>query len=422
MKHLKKFSTQEDYTNGKSALALPYVCLVGESIIYKPTYKPAPDSDSPFYIEAESDIAITFSSACEISENGNDWNALTAGSPTSIAAGNKMYYRAEGLTATPAAGIGSFSSTGGPFNIGGNIMSLLHGDSYKEQSTMQKYAFKKLFYNCIDLTSAQKLALPAIVLSTACYNNMFYGCSSLSEFPALPATTLASGCYSNMFYGCASLRTAPELPATTLESNCYNSMFYYCTSLMTPPKLPATTLADNCYAYLFAFCSALSSAPELPATTLAEGCYAMMFTACKTIITAPELPATTLASNCYGYMFQGCSNLVNAPELPATTLVEDCYNSMFLNCESLVRAPELPALALTTNSSKEGCYQKMFSGCSSLSYIKAMFKTAPGQNYTKEWVNGVASEGTFVKNAAATWNATGVNGIPSGWTVETATE
>ena len=29
-------------------------------------------------------------------------------------------------------------------------------------------------------------------------------------------------------------------------------------------------------------------------------------------------------------------------------------------------------------------------------------------------------EGTFVKNSAATWNVTGVNGIPSGWTITTA--
>ena len=28
--------------------------------------------------------------------------------------------------------------------------------------------------------------------------------------------------------------------------------------------------------------------------------------------------------------------------------------------------------------------------------------------------------GTFVKNSAATWNVTGVNGIPSGWTITTA--
>jgi hypothetical protein len=50
-----------------------------------------------------------------------------------------------------------------------------------------------------------------------------------------------------------------------------------------------------------------------------------------------------------------------------------------------------------------------------------MFITAPSNSYTSNWVSGVSSTGTFVKNAAATWDVTGVNGIPSGWTVETAT-
>ena len=33
------------------------------------------------------------------------------------------------------------------------------------------------------------------------------------------------------------------------------------------------------------------------------------------------------------------------------------------------------------------------------------------------WVNGVASTGTFVKNPAMTSLTTGQSGIPSGWTV-----
>ena len=48
-----------------------------------------------------------------------------------------------------------------------------------------------------------------------------------------------------------------------------------------------------------------------------------------------------------------------------------------------------------------------------------MFKTTPSSTYTGYWVDGVASNGTFVKNVDATWTTTGVNGIPSGWTVET---
>ena len=111
--------------------------------------------------------------------------------------------------------------------------------------------------------------------------------------------------------------------------------------------------------------------------------------------------------------------VVNAKnlKLPATILANYCYKSMFQGCTSLTTTPELPATTLET-----GCYVNMFYGCTSLNYVKAMFTTTPSSTYTSKWLSGVASTGTFVKNASATWNVTGVDGIPNGWTVETATE
>ena len=158
---------------------------------------------------------------------------------------------------------------------------------------------------------------------------------------------------------------------------------------------------------------------SLPATTLVNNCYYYMFNGCTSLTAAPELPATTLANYCYCYMFSGCTNLVNAPELPATTLAIYCYASMFNGCTSLTTAPALPATTLANY-----CYYYMFKGCTSLNYIKAMFTTTPSGSspnyYTQNWVSGVAATGTFVKNSAAQWNVTGVNGVPTGWTVETA--
>ena len=101
--------------------------------------------------------------------------------------------------------------------------------------------------------------------------------------------------------------------------------------------------------------------------------------------------------------------------LPATTLANDCYYSMFCDCTGLTSAPELPATTLESN-----CYREMFYGCTNLAYIKAMFTTTPGSSYTNEWVKNVKGTGTFVKNSAATWDVTGDNGVPTGWTVETA--
>jgi hypothetical protein len=182
-------------------------------------------------------------------------------------------------------------------------------------------------------------------------------------------------------------------------------------------SLPATTLASNCYSSMFSGCTSLVTAPKLSATTLVNYCYDNMFRDCTSLVNAPELPATTLADSCYTYMFYNCTSLTIAPQLPATTLATFCYGSMFYGCTALTTAPELPATTLASN-----CYQYMFYDCTNLNYIKAMFTTTPNATYTSNWVYRVASSGTFVKNSAAQWNVTGANGIPTGWTVQTASE
>ena len=93
------------------------------------------------------------------------------------------------------------------------------------------------------------------------------------------------------------------------------------------------------------------------------------------------------------------------------------FYRLFYNCSTIknVSSNFLPATTLINY-----CYFQMFRGCSKLNYIKAMFTTKPSTSYTNMWVDGVASSGTFVKNKNATWSVTGTNGIPSGWTVQTA--
>ena len=176
---------------------------------------------------------------------------------------------------------------------------------------------------------------------------------------------------------------------------------------------------DSTFAWLFNNTGIMSHPVKkllLPATTLANYCYEYMFADCTSLEKAPELPATTLANYCYRGMFQGCTSLVNAPELPATTLTNECYRFMFSGCTSLVNAPELPATTLVLF-----CYGGMFGGCTSLNYIKCLATDIPDNRCTYEWVRGVASTGTFVKNASmASWT-TGTSGIPTGWTVQDAT-
>ncbi len=401
------------------------------------------------------------------SKNGGDWTAYS--SAVSVSSGDMVRWKGE-ITPSSLYGVGVFVTTCN-FNVGGNSLSLLYGDDFAGRTNIsgKPYAFYQLFYNNTHLKSVEYLALPATTLAENCYKSMFKGCTSLTTAPVLPATALSQQCYYDMFMNCTSLTTAPDLPATTLAGNCYNQMFNGCTGLTTAPELPATTLADNCYNGMFYGCTGLTTAPELPATTLASYCYISMFNGCTGLTTAPELPATTLANSCYNNMFSGCTALTTAPELPATTLAGNCYQQMFLNCTGLTTAPELPVTTLASycytsmfngctglttapelpattlaaycyvgmfqnctslttapelpaTTLANSCYNYMFRGCSNLNYIKAMFTTTPASLYTNSWVDGVASSGTFVKNSAATWSVTGVHGIPSNWTVETASE
>lgn len=189
-----------------------------------------------------------------------------------------------------------------------------------------------------------------------------------------------------LFKQCSYLQNAPELPATTLAAGCYSNMFSSCTGLTTAPKLPATTLAARCYRSLFEGCTGLTTVPLLPATTLAEECYREMFSSCTGLTSVPELPATTLATGCYRSMFNSCLGLTSAPLLPATTLAEVCY-------------------------------YRMFDSCGQLNYVKCLATDMTATGCTTNWLRGVASTGTFVKDANTTWS-TGGDGIPSGWTIE----
>lgn len=138
-----------------------------------------------------------------------------------------------------------------------------------------------------------------------------------------------------------------------------------------------------------------------------------LFSGCTTITSAENvsLPATILSTSCYQYMFLDCSNLSVAPSvLSATSLAENCYNGMFGNCTSLTTAPKMLATTLVNR-----CCQYMYVNCSSLNSVTCI-ATNPSTSYTTSWLSGVAASGTFYKSPNATWS-TGVNGIPSNWTV-----
>lgn len=223
-------------------------------------------------------------------DDGNTWTSITsttAGTNINVSVGDKILFKGEnaGYYDNDNHISNSFSDSTAQFEIEGNIMSLLYGDNFTGQATLQStHTFDGLFNSCYGLTSAEKIVLPARTLTNSCYQMMFSNCTGLTTAPAI-------------------------LPATTLANNCYHTMFGYCSKLTTTPILLATTLAFGCYMYMFRYCSSLTTAPELPATTLASFCYHTMFEGCTSLTTAPVLPATTLPNSCYASMFNGCSSL-----------------------------------------------------------------------------------------------------------------
>ena len=384
-------------------------------------------------------------------DNGTTWTSLTpwtssdAANGISISAGETVLIRGNNDRYSNGIYFCYFLATspGFEFYAYGNITDLL-AVGYKQK--IPYMGFYRLFYNCsclrlnktnhplvlpspeVGAAGYQEMFrgcsgitnmpdLPATILSTFCYQGMFYGCSSLTTVTAtLPATTLAYGCYINMFALCTSLTTTPTLPAARVLQYSYQYMFQGCTALVNPPTLPATIVSSYGYMYMFYNCTSLATAPELPATSINSYCYQYMFYNCTALTTGPStLPATALYTNCYHSMFRECSSLTTPPTLPATTLASGCYTNMFYQCTSLIVAPELPAETLVSS-----CYNGMFNGCSKLKYIRAYFTTTPSTTYTSNWVYGVAATGTFVKNASMSSWTTGDNGIPSGWTVQNA--
>lgn len=122
-------------------------------------------------------------------------------------------------------------------------------------------------------------------------------------------------------------------------------------------------------------------------------------------------------SNPVSYWFRYAERLEKAPVLPLKTLQIGCYGYMFHHCIRLVQAPVLPAETLV-----DSCYSNMFRDCTSLNWIKAYFVYGQNKPYAlNNWVNGVASSGTFLKDANNTWIKSGVSGTPANWTVQNIT-
>lgn len=162
-----------------------------------------------------------------------------------------------------------FSSTA-EYEVSGNIMSLIYGDSFAGQTALTSpAAFCYLFSEHATLLSGQRgklvgadnLILPATTLTTSCYEGMFHNCSGLTVAPKLPATAGATNCYKDMFEGCSNLLVVNCMlisPSTTYTSNWMNNVnrtaenpgtFYYNTNVTTTWPTGTSGIPSNWNAY-----------------------------------------------------------------------------------------------------------------------------------------------------------------------------
>lgn len=229
MKYLIEFQTRGEYDSFiASTINYPNVCLIANdnTVVYNP-----PQS-FPLYVEAIENLTVRYGYTYEYSRDNKTWTSATGSTNISVNAGEVIFFRANHAgPSSSGVGIGEFIISKGKCNVGGNIMSLLHGSDFEGKTEIYPDQFASLFARETKIVNAKDLILPATTLAEDCYSHMFDGCTSLVSAPALPATDLRWGCYSSMFRNCISLVNAPDLPATTLIGSCYNYMFSGCEKL-----------------------------------------------------------------------------------------------------------------------------------------------------------------------------------------------
>lgn len=148
--------------------------------------------------------------------------------------------------------------------------------------------------------------------------------------------------------------------------------------------------------------------------TLPTWCFTAFFYGANIVEADKKLLSgfSSLELGCFKSMFYGCKYLTQAPDLPWERIADQSFNQMLYGCSSLVTAPEIGVRNFQHYASPQ-----MFKGCSSLTYIKYLATGDPtNTGCLSSWVEGVAANGTFVRDYNSTWPV-GNDGIPTGWTV-----
>ena len=248
----------------------------------------------------------------------------------------------------------------------------LQSVDFKNFDSVQSTDMTNMFYGDTNLTTISHPEKLSTNLATS-LENMFYNCSSLTNFDITNFRTPLVTSMKNMFYNCSSLTALNlsnfEVPRVTT----FEQMFYGCTNL-------ATITFDN---FAASSCTSMKN----------------MFYNCSSL-TNPNFSGfnTTLVQNFEG-LFYNCSSLTNLDLSKFTSANATTFKNMFYNCTSLAT---LDISGLTSDNVTD--MSQMFSGTALTTLDLAMFDTSNVTNMTKMFYQMTNLTTIYVSNLWTTIN------------------
>lgn len=198
------------------------------------------DDDSVISIQAKKRGTWDITSF-SYSKDAEHWTdiTITAGQTSTIPVTTEdtVYFKA---IATKFSGIRIFTGEFDPdddwiipytgFSIGGNIMSLLYGDNFENQTSFPSGStgtFGGLFSvpegwygELTPINDVSQLELPATTLVENCYSGMLSSHTGFTTAPILPAEILVDNCYENLFFACSDLNNITMLATDISATDC----------------------------------------------------------------------------------------------------------------------------------------------------------------------------------------------------------
>lgn len=343
--------------------------------------------------------------------------------------------RMHDLTTSTTTGGAKFSSTG-KFNAYGELLSLLKGDDFMTQRTVETsigYTFIGLFYQSKVVDASDLIFPDNTVIPARIAQGMFKECTDLIYGPrqicSENTTQLKGRAFIEMFQGCTSMLSGPEhIYGATGDLGCCQQMFAQCSSLATAPALHQTVIGYYSYFKMFMDCISLTIAPTIVVAEFQDGTSAgatghecdAMFYNCSVLTTADfVLQPTVICDSTYREMFRACTNLVTGPTINATsiggrTTPGNSMFAMFLGDAKLEYSSQF--VLPISGALCDNCYSHLFYNCKKINNVKLLATDISATNCLQNWLYGVASTGTLTATAGLNLPI-GVSGKPTNWTL-----